>query len=136
MAADDLDQRAPSLFTPDSLLATQYFERIRRRRDLTGEQRLMYAVVEFAVDDYVKYAAAGTDRRRRELFLDAERWVESDDRSWPFAFESICDHLGLDADYLRRGFRELKRRDRGDARASAPTVAEPPSPERRRASNE
>jgi len=29
-------------------------------------------------------------------------WIESRDREAPFAFESLCDALGIDADRLRR----------------------------------
>jgi hypothetical protein len=76
-------ERSEGLFTPDTLLATQYFDLVRRRKDLTGEQRLMWAVLERALDDDMKYAA-GTDHARRGLFADAERWIESADRSWLF----------------------------------------------------
>jgi hypothetical protein len=29
--------------------------------------------------------------------------VESDDRTWPFSFENICEAVGLDAGTLRNG---------------------------------
>ncbi len=93
---DDVHERASKLFTPDALLPSQYFDRIRRRKDLTGEERLMIAVIEQAVDDYLKYVAP-TDRVPSSAFSDAERWIESTDRSWLYAFETICDYMGLDA---------------------------------------
>jgi hypothetical protein len=135
MAEYDMHERSENLFAPDSLLATQYFDRIRRRKVFTGEQRLMCAVVEHALDDYMKYAA-GTDRVRRKLFADAERWIESADRSWLYSFETICDHLGLDVDYVRIGLRRWKARARGEGIGSVSASDTGATPERRRASNE
>lgn len=131
----DIDDLATAVFAPDTLLATQYFDRIRRRSDLTGEQRLMCAIIQDAVEVYLKHAGA-THRVHQQLFADAEQWIEAEDRSWLYSFEAICDHLGLDGAYLRRGLRNRKMLARGEvARAgSLPHVAEPP--ERQRASNE
>jgi hypothetical protein len=30
-------------------------------------------------------------------------YVMSCDRCWPYSFENLCEAVGLDADYLRRG---------------------------------
>jgi hypothetical protein len=120
------------------MLAGQYFDRIRRRRDFTGEQRLMCAIIEDAIDTYLKHAAA-TRRHHQEIFLEAERWIESEDASWIYAFETICDHLGLHAGHLRRGLRARKALARGEAVRAEPAT-ETPTPvepsQRRRASNE
>jgi hypothetical protein len=105
------------LFEPESLLPSQYFDRIRHRTDLTGEERLIRAIIEDAVDVYLRHATA-TLPRYRELFGEAERWIESDDSEWLFSFETICDHLRLDSGSLRRGLRACKRR----ARAAEATV--------------
>ena len=72
----------------------------------------MIAVLELAVNDYTKFVAA-RDRRGRALFGEVEAWVESRDADWPFAFQSICDALELDADYLRRGLHAWKERIEG-----------------------
>jgi hypothetical protein len=96
------------LFTPDTLLPSQYFDRLRSRTDCDGERRLMLAILEDAVDVYRKQAGA-TDRKRRQLFLDAEAWIEDTDTTWIFSFESICNALGLEAEYLRGGLRAWKR---------------------------
>jgi len=129
----DMDDRAAAIFAPDTLLASQYFDRIRRRKDVTGEQRLMCAVIENAVDTYLKHAAA-TARHHQQLFDEAEAWIEAGDRSWLYAFETICDYLGFDADHVRQGLRRWKARARGDA-TTAP-AAVPATDEVRRASNE
>lgn len=106
---DRHDERVPGLFQPDTILPTQYFDRLRRRTEYDGERRLMIAVLEDAVDVYRKLAGA-RDNRRRALFEDAEAWLESNDRTWIFSFENICDVLGLDSGYLRRGLHAQRRR--------------------------
>jgi hypothetical protein len=134
MPVPPLDARTADLFAPDTLLPAQYFDRVRRRKNSTGEQRLMVAVLEQAVDDYMSLAGA-RDRVRRRMFADAERWMESTDASRLYSFETICDHVGLDVDYMRDGLRRWKARVRGEVTSSiSPTEVEPG--ERRRASNE
>ncbi len=107
------EDRVQELFQPDTLLPSQYFDRIRRRASSDGERRLMVAILEDAVDVYRKQAGA-RDRKRRQLFDDAEEWIESTDRSWIFSYENICDVLAIDAGYLRNGLRVWKRRAGGE----------------------
>ena len=139
MHQDDIHERASGVFAPDTLLPGQYFDRLRRGKDLTGEQRLMISVLESAVDDYLKHAAA-RDRLRQGLFAEAERWVESTDRSWLYAFETICDHLSLDAEYVRRGLRDRREQARGQERLPVEPIpvdaGEADASPRRRAGNE
>ena len=101
------DERLGGLFQPDTLLPSQFFDRVRRRTEHEGERRLMIAVLEDAVSVYRKQAGV-REGRNREIFLEAEEWIEDQDRSWLFSFQNICDVLGLDADYLRRGLRAWK----------------------------
>jgi hypothetical protein len=96
------------LFEPDILLPNQYFAAFRRGRAVEGERRLMLAVLEDAVDSYRKHAAA-CDPREQACFLEAKEWFSSDDRSWLFAFENICDVLEMNADYLRSGLDRWRR---------------------------
>jgi hypothetical protein len=107
------EDRVQELFQPDTLLPSQYFDRIRRRASSDGERRLMVAILEDAVDVYRKQAGA-RDRKRRQLFEDAEEWIESDDTSWLYSYQNICDVLGIDAGYLRKGLRVWKQRAGGD----------------------
>ena len=101
------DERMAELFQPDTLLPSQFFDRVRRRTEHDGERRLMIAVLEDAVDVYRKQAGA-QEQRGQQLFRDAEEWIEDPDRTWLFSFQNICDVLDLDADYLRRGLRAWK----------------------------
>lgn len=105
--ATGAEERVGQLFVPDSILPSQYFDRVARRTDYDGERRLMVAVLEDAVDVYRKLAGA-PDARRQQLFRDSEEWIESNDRNWIFSFQNICDVLGIEAEYLRRGLRTIK----------------------------
>ncbi len=106
------EDRVQELFQPDTLLPSQYFDRIRRRSSSDGERRLMVAILEDAVDVYRKQAGA-RDRKRRQLFEDAEAWLESPDKSWIYSYENICEVLGIDATYLRKGLRLWKQKAGG-----------------------
>ena len=128
-----MDERYPGLFQPDTLLPSQYFDRFQRRNQLGGERRLMLAVLEDAVDMYRKHC--GTQGRNRGLFLDAEAWIDDDDRTWMFSFLNLCDVLDLDGEYLRRGLHALKARAAGTGR-SLETFVDEELPELRRASND
>lgn len=64
----------------------------------TGEHRLMLAVLCDAMQAY----GGGRFRRRARHLHELRAWFESDDCSYVFAFESVCDALGLDAAYIRR----------------------------------
>jgi len=63
------------------------------------ERRLMLAVLEDAIRTLLLARRTAVPRKRlmREL-----AWVESTSQTEPFAFESICDVLGLDPGYLRQ----------------------------------
>ena len=43
----------------------------------------------------------GTSAVEREFYLDAYRWVMSDDCSWPFSFLNTCQLLNLAAETVR-----------------------------------
>ena len=90
------------LLQPDTLLPSQYFAIMRRKGAHEPERRLVVAVLEDAVDCFQKHIRAHDDKAR-QLFLDAEEWISSEDRSWPFSFENVCDLLQINPEYLRRG---------------------------------
>src|SRR2546427_7831421 len=74
-------------------------------KPLQGERRLMVAVLEDAVDCY-RAGRRARDPATRLLFAETSAWLASTDRRAIFSFESICDTLDLDADYVRRRLRE------------------------------
>ena len=116
-----VDERLGGMFQPDTLLPSQFFDRVRRRTEHDGERRLMIAVLEDAVDVYRKQAGA-REGRGEQLFAEAEEWIEDLDRAWLFSFQNICDVLDIDADYLRRGLRAWKARARGERRGPVVTL--------------
>ena len=99
---------------PETVLPAQFFDRVHVDASLQPEKRLMLAVLEDAVGTFQKYVHA-SGRRGRKLFLEAEEWFDSPDTGWPFAFESICQALGLEAAYVRAGLWRWR-----DARISHP----------------
>src|SRR2546425_12704513 len=90
------EERLGGLFTPDTLLPSQFFDRVRRRVEHDGERRLMIAVLEDAVDGYRKQAGA-QEARNQQLFREAEEWIEGRKRTWPCAFENICDGIDIES---------------------------------------
>ena len=126
------------MLQPDILVASQYFDRVRRRHEHDPERRLMFAILEDAVDMYCKHAGA-QQPRRQQLFREAEEWIENRDPSWFFSFESIAHALGLEADYLRRGLHTWKERALRNEPAGEPVItlrAADQDEELRKASND
>jgi hypothetical protein len=72
-----------------------------------GEERLMLAVLESAVEDFQKYVLARKPRGKR-LFQEAEEWFLETDSDELFSFENICDTLQLHPDYIRQGLLRWK----------------------------
>ena len=102
-----IEEKVVSLFQPDILLSSQYFETVHTRASLEPEKELMLAVLEDAVLCFQKGSFAG-DRRRKALFPDAEEWIMEENSDWPFSFENICEVLGFNPAYLRQGLLHWK----------------------------
>src|SRR5262249_1007888 len=83
------------------------------RRLWTGERRLLLGVLEEAVRSFFRYRSARS-RRGKQLFREIQEWLWSKDRHWLYSFESICTHLQLDPDYLRRGLQRWQQTGKGD----------------------
>jgi hypothetical protein len=77
--------------------------------DHRPEKGLMLAVLEEAIATFRHHLGAES-RRGQRLFREADEWFQSADTSWAFAFESVCDVLGLDPGYVRAGLARLQRR--------------------------
>jgi hypothetical protein len=103
-----MEERVTSLFQPDTLLPEQYLDTFRRKLHLEPEKKLMLAVLEDAIACYQKYVLA-RDGKGKSLFREAEEWVQDKGGEGIFAFNSICESLGLNPDYLRRGLSEWKK---------------------------
>ncbi len=108
------EERLSELFEPDMLLPTQYFAALKRKKYPNGEHRLLVALVRDAVDCFQKHIHA-RDAKRRQLFIDAEEWIGADDEYTQFSFNNVCEILGMNPDYVRRGlltWRDGERRSR------------------------
>jgi len=90
------------LFEPDTILPAQYFEPLRRNAQLEPEKRLMLAILQDVVDCFQKYIFA-RNGRGRAVFDETEQWIMKEDSDWLFSFESICECLGFDPEYIRKG---------------------------------
>jgi hypothetical protein len=113
MSATTFDQpvgdQQGQLFEPDAMLPVQYFGRFQGNRPLTGEERLMLAILEDAANVYCGRQGGGAGvRELREV----ERWFASTDLSHVFSFERICQALDLDPSYIRLGVRRSRARQR------------------------
>jgi len=82
---------------PEAILPEQFF---RPSAALPSEKRLMMAVLEGALLDLLRSAAARTPRARR-LADEVDAWFAADDEDWPCSFLRICHALGLDASAVR-----------------------------------
>lgn len=95
----------------DTLSSDQYFNRWHGASHLQPEKRLMFAVLQEAVDCFQEYAFA-RGRKDEGLFKDAEDWILKDDHQWPFSFINICETLDIHPHYLRNGLSRWKQRAR------------------------
>ena len=100
-----MDEKSLSIVGIDADAQQRYFDTFRRAEYLEPEKVLLLAVLEDAVHCYRKFASA-RDHAGRAQFSDAERWIMGGGNDWIFAFETVCQFLGLDPDYVRRGLRE------------------------------
>lgn len=108
-------ERSVSLMQLDTLVPFQYLETTRRKLPLEAEKRLMLAVLEDAIFCFQKYCHARS-RKEQRLFSASEEWIGETGDGWIFSFENICETIGLDPDYMRRGLMEWKQATQARAR--------------------
>ena len=111
------------MFHPDAFLPVQHFDMLRR--STTPEKRLLIAILADAINCFQKDPLANPRKGPRRVSKEAERWLMSLDRTWPFSFENICDVLDLDSSRLRsqlRQWREQQRLTDDGSAVEIPTV--------------
>jgi hypothetical protein len=94
-----------TITTDDTSMVQQYLDTFRRSEHLEPEKSLCAAILEDAVQEYRKYSQAD-DANGKKQFREAEEWIMRGDNDWIFSFDNLCDFLGLDPEYIRRGLRE------------------------------
>jgi hypothetical protein len=91
------------LFEPDTILPTQFYALFKNSQSREPERRLMVAILEDAVSCLLT-DLQGSNLRQRKQYEEAKAWVTTDEESeWIFSFKNICEVLGMDPSYLRRG---------------------------------
>jgi hypothetical protein len=85
---------------PSGILPAQVSIGARRDSETSGPLALMLAVLADAVQ-CIEQGRRRRGFRARRLAADAEAWVRSNRRDWPFSFLNLCEMLGFDAYALR-----------------------------------
>jgi hypothetical protein len=98
------------LTAPDFVTPTQWFEGAHADDPrFHGTKQLMLAVLVDALQ-CLQTCVSGRTAVHRRRFAEAEAWVADRDAQGPFAFDTVCEALGIDADYLRTGLKEWLQR--------------------------
>ncbi len=66
----------------------------------TSRRDLAAGILKQAAVDLRRFHGA-TSAVEREFYLDAHRWVTSDDCNWPFSFLNVCQTLNLTPETVR-----------------------------------
>jgi hypothetical protein len=82
-------------------------ESVYKKTIRDGEERLMFAVLENAIEYFQKYVLA-RNPGGKQRFQEAEEWFLEKDSEALYSFENICETLGLHPDPIRRGLRVWK----------------------------
>lgn len=90
------------LFEPDVLVDRQFFYTYRMKRPSEPERALLFAVLSDAIETFRKFAFSKSARGQR-LFRQAKEWLWDKEADYFFSCENICELMGLDPCYLRRG---------------------------------
>ena len=93
----------------DTLAPLELLERVKRTAYQEPEKALMVAVLRDAITCLEKYGAFRSSGNRR-LFDEAVEWILSDDCEWLFSFNNVCEALGSNPAYLRRGLIQMSKR--------------------------
>jgi hypothetical protein len=102
----------------DLIVPCQYCD-VSSGYGLSGEQRLMLALLTDALNVYQKGALSRLTRLRR-LYVDAERWIMRDRAECnALSFTTVCDALAINPELLRRRIIDWKHAVCGQRRGSS-----------------
>jgi len=108
MSDHSVGEANPYLFQPDTMLPSQYYAAaLRRKGALKPERRLIIAVLQDAIECYQKNLFA-REGKARQLFADAEEWIDSGDRTHYFSYENLCEILDMNPEFVRRGLHQWR----------------------------
>ena len=90
------------LFEPDILVDRQFFHAYRTKHTSEPERALLLAVLSEAIETFRKFAFSKS-ARGQSLFRQAKEWLWDKEPDYFFSCKNICEVMGLDPCYLRRG---------------------------------
>jgi len=91
------NQREPTL-------PLQYFSRAASQSEVDGELRLMLAVLKDGIDCFLNGHLHDDGG-----FLEAQQWIMAGNQAGPFAYDNICETLGIEPQSLRARLKSLRR---------------------------
>jgi hypothetical protein len=100
----ELHDESQDLITLADLIPVQLSDPIAVRLRMSGEFRLLWAVLEDAIECYLRYVDHPSTAMR-ELFQEAKDWIEAKEGDDLCSFTGICGAFQIDPGYLRRGLR-------------------------------
>ena len=104
----ELQDESQDLITLADLIPVPLSDPIAVRLRMSGEFRLLWAVLEDGVTCYLRYVDHPS-AAMRELFQEAQEWIEAKEGEDLCSFIGLCGAFQLDPDYLRRGLRRRVR---------------------------
>ena len=107
----ELQDGSQELITLADLIPVPLSDPIAVRLRMSGECRLLWAVLEDGIECYLRYADHPS-LAKRKLFQEANDWIEATEGENLCSFIGICGAFQLDPDYLRRGLRRRLRENR------------------------
>jgi hypothetical protein len=96
-----------SILVPDVITPEQFYDSRRDDSAIAPVKRLMMAVLEDALRCFQNNANAKSGPRKR-LFAEAEQWLCEETGDSPFSFDTVCDTLGIEPEFLRGGLRQWR----------------------------
>jgi len=96
-----------SIFVPDVITPEQFYDSRHDDGEIAPVKRLMMAVLEDALRCFQNNSNARSGPRKR-LFAEAERWLCAETGDGPFSFDTVCETLGIEPDFLRGGLRQWR----------------------------
>jgi hypothetical protein len=86
----------------DPIVAEAFFGSSIHSGPVSAERELMIAVLSDAIECFWKYRKSRAALAIR-LYQEAKAWLFADNENQPFSFQNICQTLGLEPSYIRRG---------------------------------
>jgi len=94
----------------EPLLPSQVFAKVLIKEPETPEQRIAWRLLIRNICDVI----AGPKKQRLKYINEIQSWILAEDAPYPFSL--WCEHLGLDAGYVKKVFTRFLRKQRNAAK--------------------